>query len=397
LGNPERPLWKEVGMILSKSKCASIVFAIAIAVGLEAGSVTALSQADSTTTANGVFALLNGPWMGPGVQTFPASIDDQGDIVGSYLDASWMPHGFVQMRPCRQGNFEDEQVGCGQTFLFDATGEAQGQYGGTWLNGMDAFGTVLGRYTDGDGLVHGGLWRRSCEHGQCTFNFQSFDAPGAGQVSYFPGNVGTFPSAISATGVVVGTYYDADENPHPFVATPRPEWPFSEDSVKLDFSGIASTGDTTGYGIAISGDGIATGEGCGPSSCQVWVRSLWGAVTTFDPQPAGGIIQPASVNSFGAIVGSVYDQPNGSFLRLPNGTQTTLDFGPTSISDRGEIMGSGGLGIVLRQADGTETTIGPTAPWLEIRGVALNDRGWVTGWVEDTTYLPTGFIWKPAK
>lgn len=97
-------------------------------------------------------------------------------------------------------------------------------------------------------------------------------------------------------------------------------------------------------------------------------------------------------------MGSIYGQPNGSFLQLPNGTTTTLDFGPAAINDRGEIMGSGAAAIILRKTDGTEVEINPPAPWIVMRGTAMNDRGWITGWVyDDSTFLPTAFVWKPGK
>ena len=387
-------------MILLKNKCASIAFAIATAIATASFAAAQSSQTGSTPLAGGVFTLLNGSWMAPNIQTFPAWIGNEGDVVGTYLDTSWTPHGFVQMHDCRPGNFADKQTGCGQTFILDAIGALEGtSYGGTWLNGMDASGTVLGRFTDGDGLVHGALWRRSCDwRGQCSFKFQSFDPPGVTTYILFPDDYGTFPSGISATGVIIGSYTDNDLKSHPFVATPRFEWPFSQADIKLEFSTLPFPDGAGASSLAIGQDGIVAGDACSASSCEEFLRSPWGAIRTFDSQAPGSEIQPASVNSFGAIVGSIYGQPNGSFLQLPNGTTTTLDFGPAAINDRGEIMGSGAAAIILRKADGTEVAINPPAPWIVMRGTAMNDRGWITGWVyDDSTFLPTAFVWKPGK
>ena len=109
-------------MILLKNKCASIAFAIATAIATASFAAAQSSQTGSTPLAGGVFTLLNGSWMAPNIQTFPAWIGNEGDVVGTYLDTSWTPHGFVQMHDCRPGNFADKQTGCGQTFILDAIG-----------------------------------------------------------------------------------------------------------------------------------------------------------------------------------------------------------------------------------------------------------------------------------
>jgi hypothetical protein len=263
---------------------------------------------------------------------------------------------------------------------------------------------VLGRYTDGETLVHGALWRRSCDwRGQCSFKFQSFDPPGV--ITYaddpggiFPDEYGTFPSGFSATAVIIGTYSDAYLKSHSFIATPRFQWPFSQGDIKLDFSDLTLPDGTGASALAISPDGIVAGDACGVSSCEEFLRLPWGAFRTFASQAPGSELQPASVNSFGAVVGSVYGQANSSVLQQFNGTTTTLDFGPSAINDRGEIMGSGAAPIILRKTDGTEVDISAPAPWLVTRGTAMNNKGWITGWVyNDTDYLPVGFVWQPGK
>jgi hypothetical protein len=119
---------------------------------------------------------------------------------------------------------------------------------------------------------------------------------------------------------------------------------------------------------------------------------------TFDPQE-GTQIQPVSVNSFGVVVGEVYlltPPYTTSFLRLPDGTMSAPDFYPTSINDRGLIIGGGGESITLREQDGKEIVLTPPRPWIRVQPIAINDKGWIIGSVYDANDQASGFIWKPA-
>jgi hypothetical protein len=152
--------------------------------------------------ANGTFVQIDDPNAGTGVNpsngkkegTQAYSINNAGEIVGSYVDANFERHGFID----NNGTFKEfDPPGAGTS----TAGHKQGM-SGTIPTGVDAAGVVVGTFTDTAGLRHGFV-----RHTDGTFKV--FDGPGsaAGQ-AYIPG---TFPFNIgSSTGVVVG--FDADAN-----------------------------------------------------------------------------------------------------------------------------------------------------------------------------------------
>jgi len=156
-------------------------------------------------------------------------INALGQIVGEFVDANNVQHGFL-FSGGRFTTLDDPNAGTGP-FLFDqavsinAGGQIVGAYtdangtthgyllsGGQYSNvddpngvtnfalGINASGLILGNYTDASGVSHGFL----LSHGQYT----TFDDPNG---------VSTLAGGINNSGRVVGTYLDANNVFHAFL------------------------------------------------------------------------------------------------------------------------------------------------------------------------------------
>jgi probable HAF family extracellular repeat protein len=73
--------------------------------------------------------------------TYPQGIDPQGDIIGGYTDRAGIDHGFLLY----QGRYS----------TIDGPNGADG----TMPMGINPQGDIVGSYTDGTGTSHGFLWR----------------------------------------------------------------------------------------------------------------------------------------------------------------------------------------------------------------------------------------------
>ncbi len=159
--------------------------------------------------ANGAFTQIDAPGAGTGVNpsngkkegTQAYSVNNAGEIVGSYVDANSERHGFLRYANGTFEEFDPPGTGTG------TTGHKQGM-NGTIPTGIDADGLVEGTFTDTNGLRHGFV--RNTDG-----TFKTFDGPGAAAGSgLIPG---TFPFNIdSSTGVVVGFFADANGVYHGF-------------------------------------------------------------------------------------------------------------------------------------------------------------------------------------
>lgn len=157
--------------------------------------------------ANGAITVIDAPNAGTGLNpqngrkegTQAYSINNSGEIVGSYVDANFNRHGFLRYT---NGTFAK----------FDPPGATTntGKHGGmsgTIPTGIDANGVVVGTFTDVAELRHGFV--RETGGDITTFNGPA--AAGSGLIE------GTFPFYIdSSTGVVVGFYADASSVYHGF-------------------------------------------------------------------------------------------------------------------------------------------------------------------------------------
>jgi predicted membrane protein len=150
-------------------------------------------------TADGTITTFDvrGAGTGPDEGTLPGGVDclnPAGTIVGYYVDASDVSHGFVRAAD-------------GTITTFDAPGAGTDEFEGTIPAGINPAGVIAGEYIDMDFVYHGFV---RAANGTIT----TFDAPGA------EGSVGTIPNNINAAGAITGVYFDASFRQHGFVRTP---------------------------------------------------------------------------------------------------------------------------------------------------------------------------------
>ena len=244
-----------------------------------------------------------------------------------------------------------------------------------------------------------------------------FDAqvpPGTGPTQ------GTYPTAITPAGIIVGIVLDAYGVYHGFVrsrdGTTNPFDPPGSTSTIV--TGINGVGTITGY--YTDANGVVHG----------FLRASNGQITTIDDPGAGANIGegtfPLGISPAGEITGYYYDTNSAShgFLRTPGGTFKTFD-PPTSlatipeaINSKGEIMGvyltfdpnitppgapGPGANLIhffLRAKNGTFTSIDPPglvsanqsgsagyagglSPILTISDGSINPAGSVVGYFFD--------------
>lgn len=259
------------------------------------------------------------------------TINDSGVVVGNWSDQYAIFHGFVcgsSIVPCASSN--------ATTTSFDNPNAGTNQHSdqGTFPISINASGTVTGYYVDGGGLRHGFVCAAPCTSGTSP---TTLDVPGASLgKSLFGG--GTLPVSINASGVIAGSYADANGVLHAFMWTV----PYSMAQLTIfDAPGAYTSGTTSGalvsgtVGVSVNTAGDITGFYEDANGVfHGFVRAVNGMVTSFDAPGAfgGGISHlvqggtyAASINSAGAIVG-FYPDANmmfHGFMRAP-GTTTTL-------------------------------------------------------------------------
>lgn len=260
--------------------------------------------------SNFVFA----PLAVPGASsTTPFGLNDHGQIVGSYVDASGHTHGFLDTT--------------GRFTTLDAPGASS-----TVALGVNNLGQVVGNFVDSAGVEHGFVEKLG--------QFTSIDAPGA---------TATSVTGINDKGQLVG-------NDTPATAARIRQDIFTE--VAGQFSTIAVPGFADGPAAPIGGtylfaDGIsdqgwiaitahnAPGTGSGAAFIDQGGQ--------FTPiQPPGAALPPVvrGISSNGVVVGDFNDSTgaqhgyvdvNGSFTTVdaPGGTWTDV----SGINRGGEIVG----------------------------------------------------------
>lgn len=306
-----------------------------------------------------------GAGTGPGQGTTPIGLDAQGVIVGWYVDAGNVNHGFVR----------DPD---GTIATFDAPGAGTGAGQGTVAWAINPARAITGMYFDANCLYHGFL---RDPDGAIT----TFDAPGAATVggicstgAFWLFMQGTAAENINAAGMITGIYTDPKGVGHVFLRDPDGTFTTFDapgagtgpvqGTWSPSFYGLNPAGAITGWyvdsGMALHGylrtaKGTVTtfdvpGGGTGPiqgtvplslnperaltgfyldgnSAFHGFLRSHGGKLTTFDVPGAGtGFFQgtePLSNNPAGAITGNYSDTNNvgHGFLRAPDGKLTTFD------------------------------------------------------------------------
>ncbi len=190
--------------------------------------------------------------------TFPTSINDAGQISGTYLDASSVEHGFIRDA---SGNYT----------TFDVSG-------GTILNVLlGQNGEIAGSYTDASSAVHGYMRDTSG-------NITVFDAQLGGY---------TYVYGINATGEIAGTS----------ALTAAFVRGSSGNITLIDVPGLTYTGV-----IGIGDNGTVYGKRAVSGVDRIWEYTAGGDLTYIVHPDAGYIgTIPACVSGNGKVAGVYYD------------------------------------------------------------------------------------------
>jgi len=284
---------------------------LALAFGLGCPNASAQTSQNPTSAASGSFSFTAINFPG-GTRTRATGINDPGDIVGDYFDASGAQHAYllsqgtfttidppgsiqtrgiaINNRGVVGGTFLDSNkvrhsylLDQGNFTIFDFPGATA-----TFLQGMSNQ-QVVGAYSDARGL-HGFLLSDG--------NFTTID---------FPGAVGqTVAGDINERGQIVGNYEDASGKLHGFLLS-------NGNFTTFDFPGAFST--TVPFGIAANGD--IAGAYNDNSGLAHGFQLQQGSFTTID-FPGARQTQAVRVNETGQIVGFYNLAGQHGFLATPN-------------------------------------------------------------------------------
>ena len=228
--------------------------------------------------------------------TYPTGINASGQIVGSYIDAANVTHGFL----LSEGNY----------FTLDVPGALE-----TQAAGINASGQIVGSYIDATNNGHGFLLSEG--------NYTTIDVPGAP----------TSAVGINDSGQIVGFYNDAGGT-HGFLLS-------AGSYTTLDAPG--ATIETVAYGINTSGQIV--GEYVGAGFTRHGFLLSEGNYTTLDAPGSFYGTSATGINDFGQIVGTYVDPRVQHGFLVDGGTYTTLDFPgatgtvPSGINTSSRIVG----------------------------------------------------------
>ena len=296
---------------------------------------------------------------------------------------------------------------------FDAPGAGTAAGQGTFANGMNVSGAIVGFIRDANAARHGFL---RVPDG----TFTTFDDPAAGTCSASCGSIGpgqgTRAYAINPSGEIAGFYSDNSAHCHGYVRAANGTFtqidapdagtgPFPQGTFPSEFTpmGINPAGAITGFYV----DGSSVQHG--------FVRAPSGKITEFDPS-GSTFTNPNAIDQTGAITGFYFDANvvGHGFLRAPNGTITSFDapgadmtpgsgngtFG-VGLTPNGEIEGvyvdaSGVLHGFVRSRHGTFSTFDvPSAGTGAGQGTlpeSNNTVGAITGNYIDGSFVNHGFL-----
>jgi len=194
----------------------------------------------------------------------PGSINQNGEIAGTYVDFANGFHGFVR------------DPG-GKITAFDAPGS----FSSTRAISINAGGAITGTFIDTTPpVVRTRAYVRDPEG-----NFTTFDPPGS---------VSTVPQSINARGAISGYYNESNQRFFGFVRHPNGK------ITSIDPPGSISTQD-----FGINAKGAITGSYVDANQLRHgFLREPTGTIISFDV-PEGTGTFPASINDAGAITGSI--------------------------------------------------------------------------------------------
>lgn len=325
-----------------------------------------------------------------GTQAF--ANNNLGAIVGSYTDASIVPHGFLRNPD-------------GHILSFDAPGAGLGANlnQGTVALSINDLGVIAGQFEDPNDIFHGFVRYPD------GF-FTTFDAPGAGTGA----NQGTIAEAVNLAGTVAGYYVDEGNVSHGFIR--------QRDGAILSFDAPgAATGPNQGTLVAtnaLNPEGAIVGWYIDADYADHgFLRAPDGTITTIDVPGAaltivGGITPAGAITGYSADASSVLH----GFLRAPDGTITTFD---VPGGGTGPIQGTAAFKLnaarmitgpyidasnvlhgYVRAPDGTfskfDAPDAGTSPGQGTRPEGINQVGAVTGYYIDGGNLNHGFVWCPG-
>ena len=369
---------------------------LALAVAIVGGSGSALAQKKVAGNQITTFDP-QGSGTAAGQGTFAQQGLNSGTIVGYYIDADAVAHGFI-----RTTN--------GKYTIIDVPGAA-----GTQAFGINEKGTVVGWWFEAptaNGSVYHGYLRDK------NGNLTTFDVPDAGP--FLPQGssrlvVIPLPLSINRGGTVTGSYVGKkDKLNHCFVRSVDGTITSPIDPL----GSVGTLGDTNGINRegAIAG-GYTTGDGV----IHGFVRDPEGTITSFDGPGAGTTNGNGSVgemiNDAGTIPGVSLDNNglNHAFIRYSDGTFVTF-----GVMDAGTAPGQGTLATAANVAGDTAGTYydatGVSHGFIRSRqgkitpfdvpgegtgsgqGVvyvgSINAGGAVVGWYVDSNGAYHGFIYK---
>ncbi|MFC4909488.1 hypothetical protein [Actinomadura gamaensis] len=257
------------------------------------------------------------------------SINDREEIVGTYDDASGRSHGFLRSNG-RYSTIDHPK----------ATGEANSEgLSGTFASGVNDRGEIVGSYVGAHGVIHGFRYARGgftavdVAGARETWPFGIDDRgrmtvqtvrPDGSQPQYlldggeytpvaFPGAGLSIVHRLTDHGVIVGVYLDSPEatRQHAFLLDRGAYTRFDVPGAQYTGLNAATDGGVlTGYYVP---EGSTTGHG---------FLTRGGRITSFDAPGAAGTTA-YDINDHGQIVGSGFpptgDGPRSSSLRIPAG------------------------------------------------------------------------------
>ncbi len=331
----------------------------------------------------------------PDCGTMPVAINAFGNVVGSYTDPDIVLHGFLRHAD-------------GSAISFDAPGAGLGAnlFEGTLPYAINDLGQIAGLFQSADLTTHGFVR-------EADGSFVVVNVPGASTGPY----QGTLLFDINDAGELAGVTIDATNTYHGLVidhgAYAGFDPPGSTDTFVCQSDCLNLEGIATGYYL----DAAAVGHG--------FLRKPDGALATFDAPGAGtGQYQGTyvtGIDAFGVVSGYEIAPDNTArgFLRYPNGQSVTFaspGAGTSSSAiEAGTIVTSINLfTVAVGQAiDASGLSHGFSRdPFGRVgtfdapdAGTAANQgtvptttdvEGMVTGHYLDRNGLNHGFVWSPA-
>ena len=275
--------------------------------------------------SEGAFTSVDVPDAGSGARqgTFPIGMSKDMAIAGSYIDSNNVTHGFSRSRAGAITHIDIP--GAISQYIPPIGGIPLPVMGaaGTQVNGINEVGQIVGSYRTSPypefGFLRGFLWSQG---GEITL----IDIPG---VEFF-----TVPSAINEKGEIVG---GASSTPfvHPFYRSSNGE--FTSFDVPGALAGISAGINGKSEVVGIYFDGKFQTHG--------FYRSSRGQITTIDP-PGSVLTVFIAISEKGVIVGSYLDANNvyhgfshsrdGAFTQIDIPGAANTKYGGTSVNAIGE-------------------------------------------------------------